>query len=112
MADVLQGALYSCAWIISFAIDIFWSNPLLGPLANLVAVPFFGLLITPLVLMGILTLNIFKPAGETLLKLADFLIDSFWHFLNGLLSYPMQPFRGACHRLEYLLSVYWVLLFC
>ncbi len=66
----------------------FGQNPLMGPLANIFAVPFFSLLITPLVLLGILLLSILKPMGEMVLKLTDRLIDSFWPFLEWVASLP------------------------
>lgn len=73
----------------------FGQNPLLGPLANIIAVPVIGLLITPLVLLTILALSVFKPAGDVLLKLTDFLIDSFWPFLEWIAELPYTSLQGT-----------------
>ena len=72
----------------------FGQNPLLGPLANIVAVPFFALLITPLILLGILSMSVFRPAGETLLKTVDYLIDAFWPFLEWIANLPFASLTG------------------
>ena len=73
----------------------FGQNPVLGPLANIIAVPFFGLLITPMVLSGIVTLNVYEPVGEALLSLADFLIKSFWPILELLADLPYASLNGT-----------------
>ncbi len=77
-----------------FLLLFFGQNPLLGPLANIIAVPFFALLITPMILLGIFTLSIFKPAGEALLKITNSLIDTFWPILEWIANLPHTSLIG------------------
>ena len=73
----------------------FGQNPLLGPLANIVAVPVIGLLITPLVLLTMLLLSVYKPAGDALIELTSTLIDSFWPFLEWVAELPYTSMEGV-----------------
>ncbi len=82
----------------------FGQNPLLGPLANIIAVPFFGLLITPLVLFGILLLSVTRPLGEGLIKLADYLIGQFWPFLEWIATLPHNLFHETISSTPILIS--------
>lgn len=82
----------------------FGQNPILAPLANIIAVPFFGFLITPMVLTGLLLLNIFKPVGEGLLKSADFLIDRFWPVLQWIAELPYNVLQSTILSVAILIS--------
>jgi len=86
-----------------FLLMLFGQNPLLGPLANILAVPFFALFITPLVLSGILLLYVFKPFGEGLLKLADYLIDLFWPILEWIADLPHTHLIGSISSIAVLM---------
>ncbi|MFK8066664.1 MAG: DNA internalization-related competence protein ComEC/Rec2 [Gammaproteobacteria bacterium] len=85
-------------------LTFFGQNPLSGPLANIIAVPFFGLLITPLVLLGVLLLNMVRPSGEGLIKLADYLIGQFWPFLEWIAGLPHNLFYGTISSIPILIS--------
>lgn len=63
---------------------LFGQTALVGPLANLIAVPWIGLLVVPLTLIGTLALQLWGPAGEFLLQLADWSIALLWPLLDFL----------------------------
>ncbi len=55
-----------------------------APLANLVAIPWVGFLVVPLLLLGMLLLPVSAATGEMLLTLAGWLLDGLWRFLQLL----------------------------
>ncbi len=57
---------------------------LVAPLANIVMVPIYSLVIVPLVLIGVVLLGIWHWAGTCLLKLAVAVISLTWPFLEGI----------------------------
>lgn len=62
----------------------FGSAPVSGPLANIVAVPVFSLLVVPIALAGVLFLQIWDPLGMLLLHAAHILLTAIMSFLNYL----------------------------
>jgi competence protein ComEC len=67
---------------------LFQQVSLVGPVANLIAVPVFDLVVVPLVLLGIVTLPLpFEAPASTLFQLAAWLLEQLWpalEFLAGL----------------------------
>jgi competence protein ComEC len=64
----------------------FGQGSLVSPLANLLAVPFVGLLIVPLALLGIVTLYLYVPVGAALLSLANTGLDGLLTVLSYFAS--------------------------
>ncbi len=62
----------------------FQQYPLMGIFANIIAVPYVGFIVVPLVLMGAILLQIYFPAGELILQLAGQALGLFWPFLDYL----------------------------
>jgi competence protein ComEC len=68
-----------------------------APLANILAVPYVGMIIVPVALAGTLVFSISERAGEWLLHTAADLLSLGWPWLNGLaglepaLWHPHQP---------------------
>ena len=62
----------------------FQQASMIAPLANSVAVPFVGMLVVPVALVGTLVFTLSETAGEWLLKIAAGLMDLAWPWLEGL----------------------------
>jgi competence protein ComEC len=63
---------------------LFQRSSVVAPLANLLAVPWFNVITVPLTLLGALTLNVAGPAGEWLLRAADWSIAPMWWLLERM----------------------------
>ena len=63
---------------------LFGQNPTLGPLANLVAVPWVSFGVVPLVLLALLVLPLYEGAGALLLRFAEQLLAWLWPYLEWL----------------------------
>jgi len=59
-----------------------------SPLANLLAVPAIGVVLTPLCLFGVLLLGVHPPSGEFVLRLAETLLQWVWIMLQWLSDWP------------------------
>nr|VFJ44621.1 MAG: competence protein ComEC [Candidatus Kentron sp. FW] len=64
----------------------FQQHPLASPIANLVAIPWVGFVVVPLVLVGTCLVGVFPDLGGFLLGLGDSAIAVIWPFLQGLES--------------------------
>ena len=62
----------------------FQQYPLVGIIANIVAVPYISLIVVPLVLMGVVLLQLYFPSGEFILQLAGQALGLLWPFLDYL----------------------------
>ncbi len=62
----------------------FQQLPLLSPLANLVAVPWVGMAVVPLILLGAVWVLLYPPLGGWLLRLAADLLAWLWPVLEWL----------------------------
>lgn len=76
-------------WVVSVAlipILVAWFQqvPLVGIVANLVAVPWITFLAVPLILAGTMLFPIWAHAGELLLRVALWSLDLLWPFLQSL----------------------------
>ncbi len=69
-----------------FPVLILWFQqyPLVGILANIIAVPYISLIVVPLVLLGIILLLFIFPVGEFVLQLASQSLEILWPFLEYL----------------------------
>ena len=61
---------------------------LISPLANALAVPVIGLVITPLALLGMALLILWPPLATPLLMLCDALLQALWRGLEQLATLP------------------------
>jgi competence protein ComEC len=73
----------------------FQQYPLVGIFANIVAVPYISLIVVPLVLMGVVILQIYFPAGEFILQLAGQALGFLWPFLDYLSSLEFNLWQSA-----------------
>jgi competence protein ComEC len=62
---------------------------LIAPLANLVAVPWVGLLVVPFTLLGSISISSVPVLGELLLAISSALLDLLWAVLELLVSIPL-----------------------
>ena len=70
--------------LLPLTLAFFGENPWLSPLANLVAVPWMGIFVVPLVLSGILLSLPFPTLGEWLLLGAATAVEWLWPMLAWL----------------------------
>jgi len=76
----------------------FQSASLVAPLANVIAVPWVGMLVVPLALLGSLVTFLHAATGELLLVVAASLLEPVWFWLDWLAETPFsiwqqhQPF--------------------
>jgi len=87
------GELWKINWAIflglaPLSLIFFQQVSLVSPLANLLAVPTIGLLLTPLCLLGALLLGVHPPVGESVLRLAETLLQWIWVLLQYLAGLP------------------------
>ena len=74
----------------------FQRSALVAPLANLFAVPWVGMLVVPVALLGSLLVLILPTVGNVLLGLASRLLDLLWWLLDRLVDLPYaQWFHAA-----------------
>ena len=92
---------------------MFQQASLIGPVANLVAVPVVGLIVTPLVLAGVALLVIQQDVAVMLLRLADGLFGLLWRFLQWCADLPfalvVQPMPAVWVALPAVVGVAWLL---
>ena len=67
---------------------LFQRSPLLGALANLIAVPWVGLLAAPTTLLGALTIIPAPLVGGWLLQLAELVMEPLWMLLDWAARLP------------------------
>jgi competence protein ComEC len=67
----------------------FGSVSLISPLANVVAIPLFTLLLVPTVLLGACVASVWLPAGEWVLALPAQVLQWTWPMLQWLSKYPL-----------------------
>jgi len=70
--------------LLPLGVALFGAHPLLGPVANVLAVPWTGLVIVPLVLAGAATVTLAPAAGAVLLGLGADAVALGWPLLEGL----------------------------
>jgi competence protein ComEC len=71
----------------------FFAYPLVAPLANMLAVPWAGCVLVPLVLAASVMLLLVPPLGVALLQAAAWAVDALWWLVQGLagLDWVLRP---------------------
>ncbi len=70
------------------------SSPV-APLVNLVAIPFIGFVVVPLLLASLLFLPLFEPLGQGLLACCCWLLEAYWALLSRVATIGDSEFYGA-----------------
>jgi len=80
-----------------FPVLVLWFQqyPLVGILANIIAVPYISLIVVPLVLLGIVLLPVAFPIGEFVLQFAGQALGILWPFLEYLSSLEFNLWHSA-----------------
>ncbi|RKZ48597.1 MAG: DNA internalization-related competence protein ComEC/Rec2 [Gammaproteobacteria bacterium] len=80
-----------------FPLLVLWFQqyPLVGILANVIAVPYISLIVVPLVLLGIVLLPFAFPVGELVLQLAGQTLGFLWPLLEYLSSLEFNLWHSA-----------------
>ncbi len=71
----------------------FQTASLIAPLANVIAVPWVGMLVVPLALLGSIVTFLHLATGEFLLLLAASLLESVWLWLDWLEAAPFSTWQ-------------------
>jgi competence protein ComEC len=79
--------------LVPLTLAVFQRATLVAPLANLLAVPWVGWLIVPLVLTGTACLYLWPALGEMLLRLASGAMDLMWRVLETLAELPIAAWH-------------------
>jgi len=66
----------------------FHQSPLIGWIANMIAIPWVGMLVLPLLMVAVLIGQVSSVVGGALLKFALTMLDGCWKFLSLLASEP------------------------
>ncbi|MEZ5463045.1 DNA internalization-related competence protein ComEC/Rec2 [Dokdonella sp.] len=74
--------------VLPMTVWFFGQGSLIGPLANLIAVPWISLVIVPLTVTGSLLVVDFPSLGLPILKLAEALLGGFWPLMEWMSSLP------------------------
>ncbi|HSN71042.1 MAG TPA: DNA internalization-related competence protein ComEC/Rec2, partial [Steroidobacteraceae bacterium] len=89
----VQGAVTLC--LVPFLVSGFGQVSLVSPIANLLAIPAFSLLIVPLVLLGTLLMAVSLTAGAAVLALAATAVEFAWPVLEALADWPLATLHVA-----------------
>lgn len=81
--------------LLPLTIWFFGQSSLLAPLANLLAVPVIGALVTPLTLAGTLVLPLWPPLAALLLQVAAWLMHWTWWCMQALAALPWAQMYWA-----------------
>ena len=79
--------------LLPLLVFFFQRASLVAPLANVVAVPVYSLLVVPLILAGVVLLGIWSWAGSLLLKAAAGVMASTWPLLEYLAYLPVSQWN-------------------
>jgi len=100
--------------LLPLGIWFFGQSSLIGPLANLVAVPWICFLVLPLTVAAALLQLIVPAVGAPLLQLAGGAMDGLWWLLVKMAAWPGAlwyfPEPGAIALLLAMLGAFWMLL--
>lgn len=68
--------------LVPLTILLFQNAALISPVANVVAIPLYGLLVVPLTLLGLLLTPVYAAAGDAVLQFAGYFARMGWHWLE------------------------------
>lgn len=79
-------------WVVGIGLTpllllLFGQNPLAGPLANLVAVPWITFVVVPMTLLGSALLTLWGAAGNVFLTSGDLALQALWPLLHWLAGF-------------------------
>ncbi|HKJ76148.1 MAG TPA: DNA internalization-related competence protein ComEC/Rec2, partial [Gammaproteobacteria bacterium] len=74
---------------------LFREASLVSPLANFVAVPWVGLLVVPLTLLGTTALAVLPSVAGPVLGLAEAVLAPLWWLLEGMAALPVAGWRSG-----------------
>jgi competence protein ComEC len=75
--------------LVPLLLTAFGSVSLISPLANVIAIPLFTLVLVPTVLLGACAASIWPPAGEWVLALPALVMQWTWPLLQWLARWPL-----------------------
>lgn len=81
--------------LLPMTIWFFGQGSLIGPLANLLAVPWVSFLVVPLTVAGSLLIVDLPAIGGPLLDLADVLLRALWHVMQWMAALPSAQVHFA-----------------
>ncbi len=109
---IAQGAM--SLGLLPLGVWFFGQSSLVGPLANLVAVPFVSFVVVPLTLLGSLLLVTLPVAGGAILQLAAWAMQTQWALLEWFAGWPgaqwFLPEPSLTAFVLAMLGAFWLLL--
>lgn len=100
--------------LLPLSLWFFGQSSLVGPLANLVAVPWISFVVVPLTLAGVLAATLLPAAGSLILDIAALALEWQWRLLEWLAGWPLaQWYFAEATTAAYVLAgagVLWLLL--
>lgn len=99
--------------LLPLTVGFFAQSSLVGPLANLVAVPWISFVVVPLTVVGALLVMPLPVIGGAVLQAAAWLLLPLWQGLDWLAQWPLAQWHfaeaGAASLVVAALGVLWVL---
>jgi competence protein ComEC len=89
--QVAKIQLLLCIGMFPMMLWFFQQGSLAAPLVNLLAIPWIGMLVVPVALLGLLLLVLVPPLGRLLLHACDYLLHDFMQALHWLQGLPLDP---------------------
>ncbi len=100
--------------LLPLTVWFFGQASLVSPLTNLLGIPGFALIVTPLSLIGLAVDLVFPGVGGAILRLAGHLMDALWWLLQHAAQWPgaliWLPEPSAIALLLALAGAFWLLL--
>jgi competence protein ComEC len=81
--------------LVPLTLLFFQRAALVAPLANLIAVPWIGVIVTPLALIGTLALPLWPSCASVVLAVADWCLTLLWPVLELLAALPFSQWYRA-----------------
>jgi competence protein ComEC len=88
-----QGAM--SLGLLPLTVALFGQSSLVGPLANLIAVPWISLVVVPLILAGALLALALPMIGNIFIHLAAIAMDAQWRLLQWMAQWPVAQWHFA-----------------
>ncbi len=103
--DLLPAQAAATLCLLPLTLTIFGTISLLGPLVNLIAIPFFGLVLVPAILIGVALLALPLPLAEHWFQWIDHIVGVCWPLFAGLATSPLALVHVAHRPLWTLVSL-------